>query len=62
MFKLLPKVQDGEVITIVHKRREYSLLSADKLRKLRLLDALSDLPKFSLNRDDIRGAIEEGRS
>ncbi|MDR1032094.1 MAG: hypothetical protein LBL30_03175 [Holosporales bacterium] len=63
MFKLLPKVGAGEILTITHKKREYALVSTEQLRKLRLMEALSNLPVLSeLSRDDVRKAIDDGRS
>jgi hypothetical protein len=63
MFKLLPRVKEGEILTITHKKQEYTLLSADKLRKLKLIDALNCLPPLGdASQDEIRKAIDEGRS
>ena len=61
MFKLFAKIDKGEAITLTHKNHKYVILPEEKARKLRLLEALSDLPKFRIRRDEIKAAIQEGR-
>jgi hypothetical protein len=63
MFKLLPKVGAGETLTITHKKCEYALVPTEHLRKLRLMETLNNLPALSeLGRNDVRKAIDDGRS
>jgi antitoxin (DNA-binding transcriptional repressor) of toxin-antitoxin stability system len=61
MFKLLPQIHAGEEITIRHKKHEYTLLPAERIRKLKLIEELSNLPPIRLSPEKVRDAIEEGR-
>lgn len=61
MFKLFPKIDEGEIITLTHKKHKYIILPEEKARKLRLLETLSKLPEFRVRRNVIKAAIEEGR-
>jgi len=61
MFKLLPKVDKGETITVIHKNHRYVILPEEKAKKLRLMGALNNIPEFCINRTAIKEAIESGR-
>jgi hypothetical protein len=61
MFKLLPKVDKGEILTITHKNHKYVILPEEKARKLRLIEGLNNIPKIDVSRDEIRNAMESGR-
>jgi hypothetical protein len=61
MFKLLPQIDKGETITVTHKNHKYVILPEEKARKFSLIEALNNLPKIRINRDEIKNAIESGR-
>jgi antitoxin (DNA-binding transcriptional repressor) of toxin-antitoxin stability system len=61
MFRLLPKIHDGEEVIITHKKQEYTLLSAERVKKLKLIEGLSNLPSIRMSSNEIRSAIEKGR-
>jgi hypothetical protein len=61
MFKLFPRIDKGETVTVTRKNHKYVILPEEKARKLNLIEALNGLPKIRINSKDIKNAIESGR-
>ncbi len=61
MFKIIPKIDNGEDIVIAYKKRRYVLLDESRARKIFLNEALKKLPQSNISGNEVRNAIENGR-